>query len=167
MNVHMIVFIFPASNKFTVLSQQAEPYLLHRTLLRHSPSIKWAQRRLVLRRASTSSMWGQLLCTWILFFSCVLHIHQSRPVRSKQTKCEFHNLHCPNICRLFPTEYISHTISHKVKGPDNGLTDYSFIERHLFNCMFAPENMGTLPEHSVCSYDRVYSLKHIIKYNIL
>jgi hypothetical protein len=30
---------------------------------------------------------------------------------ASRQKCEFHNLHCPSTCKLFPTEYTSHTLS--------------------------------------------------------
>jgi len=69
----------PSSNKFTVSSQTVDSYLLHETLLRNSPSIRWAQWQLVLQTGSTSNMSGQLLCTSVLFFSYVRHIRQSHP----------------------------------------------------------------------------------------
>jgi len=72
----------PSSNKFTVSSQTVDSYLLHETLLRNSPSIRWAQWQLVLQTGSTSNMSGQLLCTSVLFFSYVRHIRQSHPASS-------------------------------------------------------------------------------------
>jgi len=73
----------PSSNKFIVSSQTVDSYLLHETLLRNSPSIRWAQWQLVLQTGSTSNMSGQLLCTSVLFFSYVRHIRQSHPERYK------------------------------------------------------------------------------------
>jgi len=73
----------PSSNKFTVSSQTVDSYLLHETLLRNSPSIRWAQWQLVQQTGSTSNMSGQLLCTSVLFFSYVRHIRQSHPERYK------------------------------------------------------------------------------------
>lgn len=73
----------PSSNKFTVSSQTADSYLPHETLLRNSPSIRWAQWQLVLQTGSTSNTSGQLLCTLVLFVSYVQHIRQSHPERYK------------------------------------------------------------------------------------
>jgi len=72
----------PSSNTFKVSSQTADSYLLHETLLRNSPSIRWAQWQLVLQMGSTSNMPGQLLCTSVLFFSYVPRIRQSHPASS-------------------------------------------------------------------------------------
>ena len=73
----------PSSNTFIVSSQTVDSYLLHETLLRNSPSIRWAQWQLVLQTGSTSNMSGQLLCTSVLFFSYGRHIRQSHPERYK------------------------------------------------------------------------------------
>jgi len=110
----------PSSNAFIVSSQTVDSYLLHETLLRNSPSIRWAQWQLVLQMGSTSNMSGQWLCTSVLFFSYVRHIRQSHPEMYKWNDSTGLIFHQPSAseasCQWLFNIYTSHQCFHAKTG---------------------------------------------------